>query len=89
MKALLRAAFLVLVASSGPLAVGAVSAAEQPRRSKLCPEDLPEGVRLPPQPGCGAGPLETRPRRPGSFDLGDGTTVQIGGRASTAFGVRR
>ncbi|QGY03906.1 hypothetical protein MMSR116_19900 [Methylobacterium mesophilicum SR1.6/6] len=71
-------------------AIGPVSAAEQPRRSKLCPEDLPEGVRLPPQPGCGAGPVGAEPkRRSGEYDLGDGTTLRFGGRVTSEFGVRR
>ena len=71
-------------------AIGPVSAAEQPRRSKLCPEDLPEGVRLPPQSGCGVGPVQSEPRRrPGAYDLGDGTTLQIGGRVTSEFVVRR
>jgi len=71
------------------LLAGAASAAERPVRSRLCPEDLPEGVRLPPSPGCGAPTTEpTAPRR-GYYDLGDGTTVQIGGRVGAEFGARR
>ncbi|GJD33771.1 hypothetical protein [Methylobacterium aerolatum] len=64
-------------------------AAERPRPS-LCPDDLPEGVHLPPQPGCAG---RDRPaaggRRDGFVDLGNGTTVRIGGRAAAEFGARR
>ncbi|MCJ2021110.1 hypothetical protein [Methylobacterium sp. E-065] len=70
-------------------AAGAARAAEQPARSRLCPEDLPEGVRLPPQPGCAAGTRPAPTRREGVYDLGDGTTVRIGGHASATYGVRR
>ena len=72
------------------LLVGAASAAEQPVRSRLCPDDLPEGVRLPPRPGCAASqPSTPTPTRRDFYDLGDGTTVQIGGRAGVEFGARR
>jgi len=73
------------------LLVGAASAAEQPVRSRLCPDDLPEGVRLPPRPGCAASAASepSMPTRRGFYDLGDGTTVQIGGRAGAEFGARR
>ena len=71
------------------LATGAAHAAEQPVRARLCPENLPEGVRLPPQPGCTETPRNPPARRPGVYDLGDGTTVRIGGRASAEYGVRR
>ena len=70
----------------GPLAA---QAAERPVRARLCPEDLPEGVRLPPQPGCTAPARAPKPRQAGVYDLGYGTTVQIGGRASVEYGVRR
>lgn len=89
MKALLPLVRFGLCALLGVLAVGAVSAAERPQRSRLCPEDLPEGVRLPPPPGCGTGPVQAKSRRPGSYDLGNGTTVQVGGRSAAEFGVRR
>ncbi|MCJ2073898.1 hypothetical protein MKK75_34780 [Methylobacterium sp. J-030] len=49
---------------------------------------MPEGVRLPPQPGC----TDARPapaRRDGTYDLGNGTTVRIGGRTSAETSVRR
>ncbi|MCJ2137209.1 hypothetical protein MKK69_24725 [Methylobacterium sp. J-026] len=83
MRSLSRLTLLVL------LGVGAAQAAEQPSRSRLCPEDLPEGVRLPPQPGCTPGARHPVPRRDGFYDLGNGTTVQVGGRASAEYGVRR
>ncbi|SFM28875.1 hypothetical protein [Methylobacterium pseudosasicola] len=72
------------------LIAAAAAAAEQPVRSRLCPEDLPEGVRLPPHPGCdGPAQKPATPQRRGFYDLGDGTTVQIGGRAGAEFGARR
>ncbi|WP_342143397.1 hypothetical protein [Methylobacterium fujisawaense] len=46
-------------------------------------------MRLPPQPGCDADIRPPKPRRPGFFDLGDGTSIQIGGSASATYGVRR
>ena len=71
------------------VAAGTAQAAEQPVRSRLCPEDLPEGVRLPPPPGCTAGTRPAPTRGEGVYDLGDGTTVRIGGRATATYGVRR
>lgn len=71
------------------LLAGAAQAGEPPARARLCPENLPEGVRLPPQPGCDADIRPPKPRRPGFFDLGDGTNIQIGGSASATYGVRR
>ncbi|KAA0123958.1 hypothetical protein CIW48_10795 [Methylobacterium sp. P1-11] len=71
------------------LIAGAAQAGEPPTRARLCQDNLPEGVRLPPQPGCDAGTRAPKPRRPGFYDLGDGTSLQIGGSASAAYGVRR
>ncbi|MCJ2143516.1 hypothetical protein [Methylobacterium sp. E-066] len=80
---------LSVLASLFLIAAGAAASAEQPVRSRLCPEDLPEGVRLPPRPGCDVPAHKpTTPRR-GFYDLGDGTTVQIGGRVGAEFGTRR
>ncbi|MGH1572868.1 hypothetical protein ACRAWG_22045 [Methylobacterium sp. P31] len=83
MKVLACLAFVV------PLAAGAAQAAERPVRPRLCPDDLPEGVRLPPPPGCDAGARQPKSSRPGFYDLGNGTTVQIGGRTSAEYGMRR
>ncbi|MDP4004943.1 hypothetical protein [Methylobacterium sp. NEAU K] len=77
---------LVLLVS---LAAGVAQAAEQPVRSRLCPDDLPDGVRLPPPPGCGQRVPKPKTRRDGFYDFGDGTTVQVGGRAGAEYGVRR
>lgn len=71
------------------LVAGAAQAGEVPTRARLCPENLPEGVRLPPQPGCDTATRPPRPSRPGHFDLGDGTSIRIGGSASAIYGVRR
>ncbi len=71
------------------LASGGALAAERPR-SPLCPDTLPDGAHLPPQPGCAG--RERAPvggRETGFVDLGNGTTVRIGGRAAAEYGVRR
>jgi hypothetical protein len=71
------------------LTAAAAQAGERPVRSRLCPENLPEGVRLPPQPGCDAIAAKPKSRRDGVYDFGNGTTVQFGGRASATYGARR
>jgi hypothetical protein len=81
-------ALLVLVPClAGPPAAG------EPGRPRLCPEDAPEGVRLPPRAGCGrAETTASQGRtqgRDGFRDLGNGVSVRIGGRAAAEFGVRR
>ncbi|MER2265649.1 hypothetical protein [Methylobacterium oxalidis] len=70
------------------LALPPAAAGERPARPRLCPEDAPEGVRLPDRPGCGRGPVRA-PAADGFVDLGNGVRVRIGGRASADFGVRR
>lgn len=80
---------LILLAPVWLLAVGAAPAAERPSRSRLCPGDLPEGVRLPAPPGCDAPSVKPTTPRHGIYDLGDGNTVQIGGRVGATFGARR
>lgn len=63
--------------------------AEAGERSRLCPQDAPEGVRLPQRPGCES--REERPARGGDGfrDLGNGTQLRIGGRAGVEAGARR
>ncbi|KAB1073511.1 hypothetical protein F6X51_11460 [Methylobacterium planeticum] len=72
------------------LAAAPAPAGERPARARLCPEDAPEGVRLPPQPGCGP---QARPRAAaasdGFRDLGNGVKLRIGGRVSADYDVRR
>lgn len=71
------------------LASGVAGAAERPARSRLFPDALPAGAHLPQQAGCD-GPEHARaPREDGFCDFGNGTTVRVGGRAGTEFGVRR
>ena len=82
----MKASLLALLVG---LTAGAAQAGEPPVRSRLCPENLREGVRLPPQPGCGSVVTKPKSRRDGVYDFGNGTTVQIGGRASAAYGMRR
>lgn len=69
------------------LAAGAAQSAERPARPRFCPEDAPEGVRLPPQPGCGTREKAVR-RDDGFRDLG-GIQVKVGGRVGAEYGVRR
>lgn len=73
------------------LTAGAAQAAERPVLARPCPDNLPDGVRLPPQPGCDARARapEKRSRADGFRDLGDGVSVRIDGRVGTEFGVRR
>lgn len=76
--ALLASLFLTLHAA----------AAEQPARPRLCPEDAPEGVRLPPRPGCGQAAPQAR-GSDGFHDLGNGVKVRIGGRVGADYDMRR
>lgn len=72
------------------LPLGPLAAAERRGPSRLCPEDLPEGAHLPPQPGCtSAGQAAVKSHGDGFVDLGNGTSVRIGGRAAADYGVRR
>ncbi|MBY0258660.1 hypothetical protein [Methylobacterium sp.] len=72
----------------GALVPGAAGAGERPVPPRLCPEDAPEGVRLPPRPDCGTG--TRRPAAPsrGVHDLG-GVQLRIGGRVSAEYGAGR
>ncbi|WP_375457035.1 hypothetical protein [uncultured Methylobacterium sp.] len=63
--------------------------AGKPERPRLCPEDAPEGVRLPPRPGCGSRGAPAPKRETGVYDLGNGTDIRIGGRIGAAFDARR
>jgi hypothetical protein len=73
-----------------PLLAGPAVAAERRIPARLCPEDLPEGAHLPPQPGCAAAARDKVPARGNGFvDLSNGTSVRIGGRAGAEYGVRR
>ncbi|MGU3540734.1 hypothetical protein [Methylobacterium sp. A54F] len=65
------------------------AAAGELGRPRLCPEDAPEGVRLPPRPGCGRAEAAVPRGRDGFRDLGNGVSVRVGGRAAAEFGVRR
>ncbi|MEA1831487.1 hypothetical protein U8607_05260 [Methylobacterium durans] len=71
------------------LMVNPALAGDRSARPRLCPEDAPEGVRLPNRPGCGREPVRAPARSDGFVDLGNGVEVRIGGRASADFGVRR
>lgn len=73
------------------LTAWAAQAAERPAPARPCPENLPEGVRLPPQPGCGRSARDTEGKAPedGFRDLGDGVSVRMNGRVGTEFGARR
>ena len=69
----------------------AAGAAERPAPARPCPENLPEGVRLPPQPGCDrtARDADRKADETGFRDLGDGVSVRMNGRVDVEYGVRR
>ncbi|WP_375463156.1 hypothetical protein [uncultured Methylobacterium sp.] len=60
-------------------------AGEALQRPRLCPE----GVRLPPRPGCGSRETAGARREDGLRDLGNGTSLRIGGRAGAVYDTRR
>lgn len=71
------------------LAAGSAQAGEVRARPRLCPEDLPDGAHLPAQAGCaGRDRSPVKGRGDGFVDLGNGTSVRIGGRATAEYGVR-
>ncbi|GJE42613.1 hypothetical protein [Methylobacterium soli] len=70
------------------LASPAARAGERPAPARLCPEDAPEGVRLPSRPGCGRS-VPGAAAADGFRDLGNGVKLRIGGRVSADYGVRR
>lgn len=82
----MRVSSAILVAAM--LAAGSAPAAERPARPRLCPEDLPDGAHLPAQAGCGAVAAPAKPRGDGFRDLGNGTSVRIGGRVGAEYGGR-
>lgn len=55
---------------------------------RLCPDDAPEGVRLPPRPNCKAAPRRAAKADDGFRDLG-GVRLRIGGRVGAEYGLRR
>lgn len=58
-------------------------------RPRLCPQDAPEGVHLPPRPGCDT-VSERRPASGDGFrDLGNGVSLKLGGRARLDVETRR
>lgn len=68
------------------LAALPVAAGEGPRR--LCPEDAPEGVRLPQRRDCpGAAPMGSRSEA-GRHRIGD-VQVRVGGRVTLDHDMRR
>ena len=76
-----------LLALSLPLGAAWAGDRQGPR---LCPEDLPDGAHLPPQPGCtGLVRGGTQSRGDGTVHLGGGTSVRLGGRASAGYGATR
>ena len=82
----------VLIGLAAGLSIAAplpARATERPARPRLCPEDAPEGVRLPPQPGCGSREIPAPRRDSGFHEILPGTGIRIGGRASSSFDMRR
>ncbi|GJD49101.1 hypothetical protein OPKNFCMD_1831 [Methylobacterium crusticola] len=72
--------------AAGPLPAGAGEPVRPPRR---CPQDAPPGVRFPDRPECRDAPAPVRAGSPGWIDLGNGTTLRVGGRAAFEAGTRR
>lgn len=64
------------------------SSNERVSRSRLCPTDAPEGVRLPPRAGCAEPEPRARRDADGFRDVG-GVKLRIGGRAGADFDARR
>ena len=72
-----------------PVLAAERQATERRARPRLCPEDAPEGVRLPPRPGCGSQEAPVPRRDTGFHEILPGTGIRIGGRASSTFDMRR
>jgi hypothetical protein len=80
-----RSPLVVLLWLAGVLSAGAAERTPP----HLCPENAPEGVRLPPQPGCGsARPTPAAPDAQGFRDLG-GVKLRVGGRVGAEYGIGR
>ncbi|WP_336487624.1 hypothetical protein [Methylobacterium nigriterrae] len=71
------------------LAAVPAPAGEPSARPRLCPEDAPEGVRLPPRRGCDRPGGRTATAPDGFRDLGNGVKLKIGGRVGAEYDVRR
>lgn len=79
-------AALVLVAAALPAGAGERGT----RMPRLCPQDAPPGVRLPDRPECReAPPAAVRAAAPGFIDLGNGTSLRVGGRAAFEAGYTK
>ena len=89
MRALMLIAALLGAAPALVLVPPAALAGERPAPARRCPEDAPEGVRLPPQPGCGRPDSRAAAAPDGFRDLGNGMKLRIGGRVSADYDVRR
>jgi hypothetical protein len=80
-----RSSCAVLLWLAGALAVGAAERTPP----HLCPENAPEGVRLPQRPGCGpARPKPALPDDQGFRDVG-GVKLRVGGRVGAEYGFGR
>ena len=65
------------------------AAAQDGTRPRLCPQDAPEGVRLPSRPGCDTVSERQRSSGDGFRDLGNGVSLKLGGRARLDVETRR
>ncbi|WP_082478727.1 MULTISPECIES: hypothetical protein [unclassified Methylobacterium] len=75
---------LILLNSSAQAGEGA-----RPRAARLpCPQDAPEGVRLPDRPGCSTLPTARPPDGDGFRDVG-GVRLRVGGRVGAEYGSAR
>lgn len=81
----LRPSCAVLLGRAATLAAGAAERTPP----HLCPDNAPEGVRLPPQPGCGtARPKPAVADTQGFRDVG-GVKLRVGGRVGAEYGFGR
>lgn len=75
-----------LLWAGGALAAGAAERSAAPR---LCPEDAPAGVRLPPRPGCTGSAQRAGPKESAGFRDVGGVKLRIGGQVGAEYGVAR
>lgn len=80
-----RSSCAVLLWLAGAVAVGAAERTPP----HLCPENAPEGVRLPQRPGCGPARQKPALRDDQGFrDIG-GVKLRVGGRVGAEYGFGR
>jgi hypothetical protein len=80
-----RSPLVVLLWLAGVLSAGAAERTPP----HLCPENAPEGVRLPPQPGCGS--ARPTPAAPDAqlHPAEVAKALRVGGRVGAEYGIGR